>query len=100
MMRMAVVETDGSVRTVIEIAEGSDWPVPKGCRLVADSDGEAEPGGRLGKAGFVPAPRDAAFLAGSEDNVPERNLEAEIGELKAKLAEQESALTSLSSTRT
>lgn len=95
MMRMAVVEATGAVRTVVEIEDRSSWPVPEGCRLVEDPDGKAEPGGRIAKTGFVPAPRDEVFVAGSEDNEPERDLAAEIDALKSTIEGQATKIRSL-----
>lgn len=94
-MRMAVVETDGTVRAVVEIEPGAKWSPPEGCMLVEDINGKAEPGGSRGKDGFAPASRDAEFLAGSCDNEPEpedekiKALEEQVASLADKVTAME-----------
>lgn len=76
-MRKAVVrDSDGFVGNVIEIKERANWPVPEGCHLV-----DAEIGG---------SPRDTwdgtKFIRPEPIVLePERDLAAEIDELKARV---------------
>ena len=88
MKRYAVIAPDGLVSNVIDLADGAEWPVPAGHRLVEDRAVIAQPGGRYADAALTADPAPPVIDETDHVTVPEQ-MDAAIESTRALRAQRE-----------